>query len=181
VRPLFESEGVALAWGAPLRWYAAHESLQGLASASLDRVIGRNVDAWLPAGPAARLMRRLQNEAQMLLHAHPLNEAREARGAMTVNSFWLSGCGVARDEAAVAVRLDDRLAVGALADDDAMWRDGWSGLDAEFAAPHAFARLTLCGERGSATLEPRAPSLWQRARRALAPPRGAARALLETL
>jgi hypothetical protein len=181
VRQLFESEGVALAWGAPLRWYAAHESLASLASASLDRVIGRNVDAWLPAGPAARRMRRLQNEAQMLLHTHPLNEAREARGAMTVNSFWLSGCGLARDEAVAPVTVDDRLAAGALAGDDAMWRDGWLRLDADFAAPHAFAQLTLCGERGSATLELRAPSLWQRARHAVAPPHGAARALLETL
>ena len=30
----------------------------------------------------------------MLLYTHPVNDAREARGALPVNSFWLSGCGV---------------------------------------------------------------------------------------
>ena len=87
------SEGYTLAWGAALRWYVAHESLQGLATASLDRVIGRNIDAWLPRQPEAKRLRRLQNEVQMLLHRHPVNEAREAAGALPVNSFWLSGCG----------------------------------------------------------------------------------------
>lgn len=35
----------------------------------------------------------LVNEVQMLLHAHPLNEAREARGELTINSvrFWGAG------------------------------------------------------------------------------------------
>ncbi len=97
VRDLFESEGFALAWGAPTRWYAAHDSLQGLPTASLDRVIGRNVNLWVRNGAAmpaqVKLIRRLQSEVQLLLYPHPINEAREARGALTVNSFWLSGCG----------------------------------------------------------------------------------------
>jgi hypothetical protein len=44
---LFTSEGFAMQWGAPQRWYLADESLATMATASLDRVIGRNVDAWL--------------------------------------------------------------------------------------------------------------------------------------
>ena len=78
VRELFESEGFALAWGAPLRWYAAHESFAELPTAALDRVIGRNVDRWLPgrsgasaARETSRLVRRLQNEVQMVLYASP--------------------------------------------------------------------------------------------------------------
>jgi len=35
----------------------------------------------------------LLNEAQMLLHAHPVNEAREARGDLPVNSLRLWGAG----------------------------------------------------------------------------------------
>ena len=35
----------------------------------------------------------LLNEAQMMLHAHPVNEAREARGEPAVNSLWLWGGG----------------------------------------------------------------------------------------
>jgi hypothetical protein len=35
----------------------------------------------------------LLTEAQMVLHAHPVNEAREARGEPAVNSLWLWGAG----------------------------------------------------------------------------------------
>jgi hypothetical protein len=66
----------------------------GLPTASLDRVIGRNIDRWLPDTAPARLLRRLQNEVQMVLHTHALNDEREAARPMpTVNSVWLSGCG----------------------------------------------------------------------------------------
>jgi hypothetical protein len=41
------------------------------------------------ASPAHQLL----NEAQMVLHAHPVNEAREARGEPPVNSVWLWGAG----------------------------------------------------------------------------------------
>ncbi|HZN85318.1 MAG TPA: hypothetical protein VFB53_00905, partial [Burkholderiales bacterium] len=96
VRPLFESEGWRMAWGAPTRWYAAHESLHGLPCASLDRVIGRNIDAWLTDAPGRHLWPRLHSEAQMLLHGHPINERRESQGLSSVNSVWLSGCGAPR-------------------------------------------------------------------------------------
>ncbi len=49
---------------------------------------GREVGFAMPAGA-----HRLVNEAQMLLHAHPVNEAREARGEPAVNSLWLWGAG----------------------------------------------------------------------------------------
>lgn len=35
----------------------------------------------------------LLNEVQMVLHEHPVNEAREARGEPAVNSLWLWGAG----------------------------------------------------------------------------------------
>jgi hypothetical protein len=188
VRPLFESEGCAMVWGAVLRWYAAHDSLQGLATASLDRVIGRNLDAWLPRQPDARRWRRLQNEAQMLLHALPLNEAREAAGALPVNSCWLSGCGARQAEHSVAVRLDERLRGPALQGDSAGWRSAWQALDSDAIAPLMAAaargeavRLTLCGQAGSVEFAPRRRGAWQRLVAALAPPRSTPRAVLEAL
>jgi len=36
------------------------------------------------------------NELQMLLHEHPVNERRVARGLPPVNSVWLWGIGIAR-------------------------------------------------------------------------------------
>jgi hypothetical protein len=103
-------------------------------------------------------LRRLLSEVQMLLHAHPLNGAREEAGAPVVNAFWLSGCGAWRPDAPNAARLDERLRASAFADDAAAWRDGWAALDASLVASPP-QRLTLCGERASVTFEP-APRSW---------------------
>ena len=158
VQPLFTSEGFVVHWGAPQRWYLAHESLSGLRTASLDRVIGRNVDAWLGSDPAARLLRRLQNEVQMLLHEHPLNTGRVARGLLPVNSFWLSGCGSAQPGTTPEPTVDDRLRAGALAEDWAGWAKAWQTLDegpiAALRGAGEAARLTLAGERSAVTLRP---------------------------
>jgi hypothetical protein len=70
----------------PRRWCAkVPEALSIDAGNPLD-VAGREVE---PPRQAAALL----NEAQMVLHAHPLNEAREARGEPAVNSVWLWGAG----------------------------------------------------------------------------------------
>ena len=47
----------------------------------------------LPRGRDARLVERWMNELQMLLHAHPVNIAREERGLPPVNLVWLWGFG----------------------------------------------------------------------------------------
>ncbi|MES2957704.1 MAG: hypothetical protein V4792_05920 [Pseudomonadota bacterium] len=188
LQPLFASEGYTLAWGAALRWYAAHASLQGLATASLDRVIGRNIDAWIPRQPQARPLRRLQNEAQMLLHGHPLNEAREAAGQLPVNSFWLSGCGAFQGIPDHGVQLDDRLRGPALRGDGPAWLAAWQGLDRDALAPVLAAaargepaRLTLCGERCSVELAPHTGGWWQRIAGRLTLPRPVLRTVLESL
>ena len=164
VRELFESEGFTLRYGAPQRWYAAHDSLADLSTASLDRVIGRNVDRWLVADPRARLVKRLQNEVQMLLYTHPINAAREELGLPVVNSFWLSGCGRAQPVVAPAgLSVDERLRAPALAEDWAAWTEAWRALDAALPPPdHTPLRLTLCGERAAATFESAPRGLWQR-------------------
>lgn len=149
LRPLFESEGWLCAWGAPTRWYLAHESLTALPTASLDRVVGRNPDLWLPDAPSARPLRRLVSEVQMLLHTHPLNDAREARGALPLNSVWLSGCGVRQPEQATPLRVLDALRAPALRGDLSAWRAAWVALDASVLAEArqtGLEALTLCGE-----------------------------------
>jgi hypothetical protein len=171
VAPLFVSEGFAMHYGSAQRWYLAHESLAGLATASIDRVIGRNVDGWLGHDPAAQRLRRLQSEVQMLLYTHPLNDERAARGLLAVNSFWFSGCGVAQPEAPNPPRVDERLRSPALADDWPAWCRAWETLD---AGPLAALRrqadsgqpvaLTLCGERAWARFESAPRSLLQRLR-----------------
>jgi hypothetical protein len=170
LRPLFESEGFALAWGAPLRWYASNEALADLPCASLDRVIGRNVDVWLGKDAKARLVRRLQSEVQMTLYTHASNDEREAHGELAVNSFWLSGCGRAQaTHGEDAVRVDDSLRAPLLADDWAAWAEAWTALDATAiaslldAGDDAEAALTLCGERHAQRFELAARPLWRKA------------------
>ena len=172
VRPLFETEGFTLRWAAPQQWLASHALFDGLATASIDRVIGRNIDPWLPEQRSARLIRRLQNEVQMLLYTHPLNDDREAAGLPTVNSFWLSGCGrlPAVTDAAVtrtaAAQIDDRLREPALTEDWAAWCEAWQALDSGpisvLLGAGDDARLTLCGERRAQAWAPAAQGLWQR-------------------
>ena len=188
VQPLFASEDFTLVWGGPLRWYAAHSSLQDLATASIERAIGRNIERWLPRQTAAKRLRRLQNEVQMVLHDHPLNEAREAAGSLPVNSFWLSGCGVRQPERLHDAHLDESLRAPALRGDWAAWREAWQALDQlalppllDAAARGEPVRLTLCGECCDVELAPRARPWWQRMIESVsaAPPR--ARTLLESL
>lgn len=108
MQPYFETDGITLHDLAPGRWLAEGELFRDLPTASLDRVMARNVDAWLPQASAAqpadsalhemiradsRTLRRLQNEMQMLLYTHAFNDGRAARGQMPVNSFWVSGTG----------------------------------------------------------------------------------------
>jgi hypothetical protein len=57
----------------------------------------------------------LLTEAQMVLHAHPVNEAREARGAPAVNSVWCWGAGRVDSAHCVwqSVASDDPALIGA--------------------------------------------------------------------
>lgn len=160
VRPLFADDGMALHWGDTARWFAAHEDFDGLACGSIDRAAGRAVDAWLPAGPGARRVRRLQSEVQMLLYTHAVNAAREARGADAVNSFWIDGCGRAQGARVAEVALDTRLRGAALAGDWTAWAAQWRAL-VESIGPRV-TTLTLCGERLAQTYVRRERAWWQR-------------------
>lgn len=55
-------------------------------------------NAVLPQGPEASRIRRMMTELQMLLHEHPANATRAARGTPAVNSLWLWGNGAARPQ-----------------------------------------------------------------------------------
>jgi len=170
LQPLFGEAGFLLHWGDAQRWTVEHPSLAELATASLDRVIGRNIDPWLTAAPAPRQWQRLLSETQMLLYAHEVNARRESASLAAVNSLWLSGCGVFADAALPAPQVDERLRAPALNEDWAAWSDAWRELDAGPLAallehPHG-ATLTLAGERRALPFAHAASSAWQRLRMA---------------
>ncbi|MEY4712076.1 MAG: hypothetical protein RIS88_1526 [Pseudomonadota bacterium] len=190
VSPYFREDGIALDFLTPTRWIARGDVFRGLACASLDRVCGRRVDDWLPRSAAARPLRRLQQEMQMLLYTHPVNEAREQAGLRPVNSFWVSGAGALAAAPAMhaPVRVDDRLRAPALAGHAGPWADGWRALDTqvlpallESAQRGHPVTLTLCGERHARTWTTASspPAWWHRAARLLRPPQVAT--VLETL
>lgn len=194
MQPYFETYGIALHYVTPTRWLAEGELFRSLPSASLDRVLGRNVDPWLPGagiveagefsvGPsqeksassggsaapalasvAAKAMRLLQNEMQMLLYTHAVNDARAATRQLAVNSFWISGSGALPDTFHARVQpditLSRSLADAAFSDDWAAWTQAWTAHDASDGARllalqqgGATVRLSLCGERHALTFE----------------------------
>lgn len=169
MQPFFESEGIGLHPLLPGRWLAQGEPL-AQPSASLDRVIGRNVDSWLPAAREARLLRRLQNEMQMLLYTHPVNEARQQRRQITVNSIWFSGSGKLETmPSQTHAHISRLLAPSAMAEDWPGYAQAWSEVDrgpaCELLAKQQAGqtvRLSLCGERSSLTLETAPRSLLSR-------------------
>jgi hypothetical protein len=80
----------------PARWCAKLERPFAFNAVPPLEAAGRDADlAQRIGGEAGKRWASLLNEAQMLLHAHPVNLAREARGEPTVNSLWLWGVGPA--------------------------------------------------------------------------------------
>jgi hypothetical protein len=77
----------------PQRWYARPSQAPDLQFTPLSQARGQPIAPHLPAGADAMRWHALMNEAQMVLHGHAVNEAREARGALPVNSLWLWGGG----------------------------------------------------------------------------------------
>lgn len=78
----------------PERWCLRPRAPAAIDARSPIALAGEDVNANLPRGPDAARWNALMNEAQMVLHSHPVNEAREERGAPAVNSVWLWGGGV---------------------------------------------------------------------------------------
>ncbi len=89
----FAGQGMEFFAPHPQRWYVRLDALPRIRTTPLSAVLGCNVRRALPTGEDAAHWHRLFNEIQMLLFAHPLNEAREARSELTVNSVWLWGGG----------------------------------------------------------------------------------------
>jgi len=91
----FAGQGMEFFAPHPQRWYVRLDQLPDIETVTLSQAAGRNVRGLLPKGKEAAHWHRVFNEIQMLLFAHPVNEAREARGELPVNSLWLWGGGTA--------------------------------------------------------------------------------------
>jgi hypothetical protein len=89
----FAHDGMLFRATVPQHWYVqAGQSLDATFT-PLREAEGRNADSVRPTGADALAWQRNANEAQMLLHEHPVNIAREARGENAINSVWFWGAG----------------------------------------------------------------------------------------
>ena len=178
--PYFNEDGIRLVYDTPTRWLASGEVFRGLATASVDRVVGRHVDDWLPKTAAAKPLRRLQQEMQMLLYTHALTDARAAQGLPAVNSFWVSGSGALAptnqvtkaNQESRSIVCPTRLRDSAVGEDWSAWVQAWQDIDANecAAALAALQRaepvtVTLCGESNAWRFERGSQSLFQRLKR----------------
>ena len=105
LKPLFGDTGFPIDAATPVHWY-----LQLPLGAKLPtftgpgEALGADVFDLLPAGDDGRRWRALLSEAQVVLHNHPRNALRIARGLPPVNSLWFWGAGPLPDH----VRCDYR-------------------------------------------------------------------------
>ena len=96
----FAAEGLRFFSPNPQRWYLQMESVPDIVTRPLAQVAGRNVQSYLPTGQNALRWHKVFNEVQMLFFEHAVNQAREARGDLPINSIWLWGGGHAVEQLA---------------------------------------------------------------------------------
>ena len=89
----FAPEGIRFEAPHPTRWYARLDRQPDAEFRPPGAAAGGDAGGALPGGNEGSVWRRRMNEAQMVLHAHPVNHAREARGELPVNSVWFWGAG----------------------------------------------------------------------------------------
>lgn len=110
----FEAEGLVFHASHPRRWYLKMPQAPRIRTVTLKEAIGRDVNRLLPEGEERLRWHRIFNEVQMLLHAHPVNTAREERGETLANSLWFWGGGTlpASNNPFDAIQSHDPLVIG---------------------------------------------------------------------
>ena len=171
--PYFLEDGIILhPYGTvPGTWLAIGEPFRGLRTVSTNQATGRHLTRSMldSSGGSAVLLRRLQNEMQMLLYTHPANETRQQQRLLPINSFWVTGAGVldAKTPAAPDVQVEMRLHAAALRRDAAAHAAAWQEIDAEVCADLLArvragedVRLTLCSDKAAQTFIPAKTGVW---------------------
>lgn len=87
------ADGLRLCAGRSGRFFLTCEQEASIQTHPLSKIIGRNLDPWLPHGEDSRWWRGLLNETQMLCHSLAFNQRREQTGRATLGGLWFSGCG----------------------------------------------------------------------------------------
>ncbi len=75
----------------PTRFYLLPRTDLDACFHPLDDVLGRPVSYFQPEGTGAREASRLNNDLQVWLHNHAVNQQRRDKGLLTANALWLWG------------------------------------------------------------------------------------------
>lgn len=90
----FAEDGLTFFAPHPQRWYVRCDKVSSVSMTPLRVAAWRDVKPFQPQGTDSLIWKRLANEMQMLLHDHPVNQARVAKGHPAINSLWLWGAGL---------------------------------------------------------------------------------------
>ncbi len=90
---IFTADGWLFKAAHAARWYLRPLAPPAIQTHALPDVIGRDIHPFLPYGPDAKAWHTIMNEIQILLHTSNVNQAREARGELPINSLWFWGAG----------------------------------------------------------------------------------------
>lgn len=75
----------------PSRFYLAPTAPVSARFHPLQEVLGRPVALFAAEGEGAREWNRIANEIQVMLHNHPVNQARAEHGQLSANALWFWG------------------------------------------------------------------------------------------
>jgi hypothetical protein len=113
LKPLFGDAGFPLEAATTSRWYLRCPAGAQLPAFSPPQAaLGDDAARHLPEGGEGKRWRHLLNEAQVMLHHHPVNQERARRNLPPVNSVWVWGAGKLPDwvrSARTAVISDDEI------------------------------------------------------------------------
>jgi hypothetical protein len=156
---LCSESGMTLVYGNAHTWFLRADQWRGLQTCTPDAACGHNIDIWLPKGEGERDWRRLQNELQMSWHTDVVNEQRDMRGALRINTAWLWGGSADQANASTGLQamsgttlrlatpvkpdqlkagqtlLLEQLIAPALAGDWSKWLANYAALDSQYFAP----------------------------------------------
>ncbi|SFB81089.1 hypothetical protein SAMN05216344_103250 [Polaromonas sp. OV174] len=171
--PYFLEDGITLSYRTPQAWLASGEVFRQLPTRSLDRLIGRRITPAVfdASRSGSTVLRRLQNEMQMLFYTHAANDRRLQQGLLPVNSFWITGAGALEQPPTPlpGLQVEARLHAPALQQDPQAHALAWQAVDADACArllaqlkQGQAVQLTLCGQRLARSYRVAQPTLARR-------------------
>jgi hypothetical protein len=88
----FEADNLKFFWHEN-QWFLMLAINPNIQTTPPESVVNKDISAFLPVGEGAIKWATFTNELQMLLFAHSVNQAREAKGLPVINSVWCYGGG----------------------------------------------------------------------------------------